>query len=127
MAENRNDIKINKLAQELGVKSRVLIDILTEYGYSGKTNNSSVSEEEYNVIMSTMTLSNQIVDINGYFSGKTYITVVTEERLKKREEEARLAAEKAEAERLAIEKADAERLAAEKAAKEKAESELLAK
>ncbi len=127
MADNKNDIKINKLAQDLGLKSRALIDILSEYGYTGKTNNSSISEEEYNVIMAMLTESHQIVDINGYFSGKTHITVVTEERLRKREEEARLAAEKAEAERLAKEKAEAERLAKEKAAKEKAEAERLAK
>ena len=127
MAENRNDIKINKLAQDLGVKSRVLIDLLGEYGYTGKTNNSSISEEEFNVIMASLTEAHQIVDINGYFAGKTAITVVTEERLRKREEAARLAAEKAEAERLAKEKAEAERLAAEKAAKEKAEAERLAK
>ena len=101
-----------------------LCDLLAKYGYTDKNSNGSVSETEFNVIMGALTASNQIVHINDYFIGKTHIIVETEERVQKREEEARIAREKAEAERLAKEKAEAERLAAEKAAAEKAEAEL---
>ena len=82
MAENRIDMKINKLAQDLGMKSRELIDVLASYGFEGKTNNSSISEEEFNVLMGHLTASHQIVDINGYFTGKTHIIVETEERIR---------------------------------------------
>jgi len=131
------EIKLNELAKRLGMKSRELIDLLAGFGYTGKNNNSSINEEEFNVLMQSLTSSNQIVDINGYFAGKTHITVETEERLAKKREAERIAAEKAEAERLAKEKAEAERIAkekaeaeriaAEKAAKEKAEAERQAK
>ncbi len=127
MAENRNEIKLSKLAGDLGMKNRELIDVLANCGYPGKTNTSNLNEDEYNVVMATLTLSHQIEGINDYAAGKTHITVETEERIQKREEAERIAKEKAEAERLAKEKAEAERLAAEKAAAEKAEAERLAK
>ena len=127
MADNRNEMKIKQLAHDLGMRSKELCDLLAKYGYTDKNSNGSVSETEFNVIMGALTASNQIVHINDYFIGKTHIVVETEERVQKREEEARIAREKAEAERLAKEKAEAERLAAEKAAAEKAEAERIAK
>ena len=109
MAENRNEMKIKTLAQDLGMRSKELCDLLVKYGYTDKTVNGSVTEEEFNVVMGAMTASNQIVNINDYVSGKTHIIVETEERIQKREEEARLAAEKAAAEEAAKKLAEEEK------------------
>jgi len=124
--------KISQLSKDLGMKTKELTSTLEEIGVKGKGTSAVLEPDEVNLLFEHLTKKNQIKDIDGYISGKTYIKVpdspekiAAKEAAAKAEAEAaaKAAAEKAAAEKAAAEKAAAEKAAAEKAAAEKAAAE----
>ncbi len=116
--------KISQLSKDLGMKTKELTSTLEEIGIKGKGTSAVLEPDEVNVLFEHLTKKNQIKDIDGYVSGKTYIKVPeSPEKIAAREAAEKAAAEKAAAEKAAAEKAAAEKAAAEKAAAEKAAAE----
>jgi len=117
--------RINQLSKDLGMKAKDLTATLEEIGIKGKANSAVLEPDEVNLLFEHITKKNQIHDIDGYISGKTYIKLPdSPEKIAAKEAAAKEAAEKAAAEKAAkeaAEKAAAEKAAAEKAAKEAAE------
>ncbi len=116
--------KISQLSKDLGIKTKELTSTLEELGVTGKGTSTVLEPDEVNLLFEHLTKKNQIKDIDGYISGKTYIKVPdSPEKIAAREAAEKAAAEKAAAEKAAAEKAAAEKAAAEKAAAEKAAAE----
>ncbi len=82
MAEER--LRINSLAKDLKVKSKDIIDLLTEHGYAGKSYMTALESDELSIIFEYYTQQNQS-DITAFF--KTYEDKIAEK--KKLEEEER--------------------------------------
>ena len=116
MAVFNPQFKINQMAKDMGLKSKEMTDILTEKGQENVRSQRALTEQEFNILMQTLTEKHQVEDIAGYMDGQTCIPSV-------KAAEAKAAAEKAAAEKAAAEKAAAEKAAAEKAAAEKAAAE----
>ena len=116
MAVFNPQFKINQMAKDMGLKSKEMTDILTEKGQENVRSQRALTEQEFNILMQTLTEKHQVEDIAGYMDGQTCIPSV-------KAAEAKAAAEKAAAEKAAAEKAAAAKAAAEKAAAEKAAAE----
>ena len=116
MAVFNPQFKINQMAKDMGLKSKEMTDILTEKGQENVRSQRALTEQEFNILMQTLTEKHQVEDIAGYMDGQTCIPSV-------KAAEAKAAAEKAAAEKAAAEKAAAEKAAAEKAAAAKAAAE----
>ena len=116
MAVFNPQFKINQMAKDMGLKSKEMTDILTEKGQENVRSQRALTEQEFNILMQTLTEKHQVEDIAGYMDGQTCIPSV-------KAAEAKAAAEKAAADKAAAEKAAAEKAAAEKAAAEKAAAE----
>ena len=119
MAVFNPQFKINQMAKDMGLKSKEMTDILTEKGQDDVKTQRALTEQEFNILMQTLTEKHQVDDIVGYMDGKTCIPSVKAAG----KAAAKAAAEKAAAEKAAAEKAAAEKAAAEKAAAEKAAAE----
>jgi translation initiation factor IF-2 len=119
MAVFNPQFKINQMAKDMGLKSKEMTDILTEKGQDDVKTQRALTEQEFNILMQTLTEKHQVDDIVGYMDGKTCIPSVKAAS----KAAAKAAAEKAAAEKAAAEKAAAEKAAAEKAAAEKAAAE----
>ena len=121
--------KVNQLAKDLGIKSKDIIDVLSEKGIAAKTQG-NLEGREFDIFMETLTKQNQIKDIDSYIFGDTYIPSKLQ-AAKEAEAKAKAEAEaKAKAEAEAKAKAEAEAKAkaeAEAKAKAKAEAEAKAK
>ena len=113
MAVFNPQFKINQMAKDMGLKSKEMTDILTEKGQENVRSQRALTEQEFNILMQTLTEKHQVEDIAGYMDGQTCIPSV-------KAAEAKAAAEKAAADKAAAKKAAAEKAAAEKAAAEKA-------
>ena len=116
MAVFNPQFKINQMAKDMGLKSKEMTDILTEKGQENVRSQRALTEQEFNILMQTLTEKHQVEDIAGYMDGQTCIPSV-------KAAEAKAAAEKAAAEKAAADKAAAEKAAAAKAAAEKAAAE----
>ena len=116
MAVFNPQFKINQMAKDMGLKSKEMTDILTEKGQENVRSQRALTEQEFNILMQTLTEKHQVEDIAGYMDGQTCIPSV-------KAAEAKAAAEKAAADKAAAKKAAAEKAAAEKAAAEKAAAE----
>ena len=121
MAVFNPQFKINQMAKDMGLKSKEMTDILTEKGQENVRSQRALTEQEFNILMQTLTEKHQVEDIAGYMDGQTCIPSVKAAEAKAASEKA--AAEKAAAEKAAAAKAAAEKAAAEKAAAEKAAAE----
>ena len=127
--------KINQMAKDMGLKSKDLSDTLAANGMSDVKTQKVLSQEEFNVLLQTLTEANQVDDIYQYMDGKTCIPSVkaAEKAAAEKAAAEKAAAEKAareaaeKAAREAAEKAAAEKAAAEKAAREAAEKAAAAK
>ena len=119
MAVFNPQFKINQMAKDMGLKSKEMTDILTEKGQENVRSQRALTEQEFNILMQTLTEKHQVEDIAGYMDGQTCIPSL-------KAAEAKAAAEKAAADKAAAEKAAAEKAAAEKAAAEKAAAEKVA-
>lgn len=123
MAQPNSQYRINQIAKDLSFKTKDILDVFDNAGMSGKTHMTTLTPEEFGLLVWTLTEKRQIANIDDYLDGK--IKVVTEaekaaeaER-KAAEEKARKEAEKAA--ELAAKKAkeEEERKAARLAEKEK--------
>ena len=73
MAANNQQFKIAKLAKDLGVKSKDLVEILSNNGIEAKTTQKALEPAEFDVLLEVLTRSHQITDIGSYLAGETYI------------------------------------------------------
>ena len=72
MADIKSQFKINKLAKDLGVKSKELIEILAGSGRE-VTAQKTLEPIEFDLLFDRLTKENQIADIGSYLDGVTYI------------------------------------------------------
>ncbi len=115
--------KVNQLAKDLGIKSKDILDTLSDKGIAAKTTQGTLEGREFDILMEALTKKNQIKDIDSYIFGDTYIPSKLQAA-----KEAELAAQKAEAEAKAKAEAEAKAKAkAEAEARAKAEAEAKAK
>ena len=73
MAAMNQQFKITKLAKDLGIKSKELVEILAQNGVEAKTTQKALEPAEFDILFETLTRANQISDIGDYLDGKTYI------------------------------------------------------
>ena len=72
MAETKTQFKINKLAKDLGQKSKDLVDLLVQKGRE-VTAQKTLEPIEFDLLFDALTKANQIEEIGDYLEGKTYI------------------------------------------------------
>ena len=65
--------KINQIAKDLGKKSKDIVDLLAGKGFDIKNTQKSLEAVEFDVLFDTLTKENQIVEIENYLDGITYI------------------------------------------------------
>ena len=73
MAAINQQFKLNKLAKDLGLKSKDLVEILAQNGIEAKTTQKALEPAEFDVLFNELTLANQISNIGDYLDGVTYI------------------------------------------------------
>ena len=65
--------KITKLAKDLGMKSKDLVELLAQNGIEAKTTQKALEPVEFDILFESLTKANQITDIGSYLDGVTYI------------------------------------------------------
>ena len=65
--------KITKLAKDLGMKSKDLVELLAQNGIEAKTTQKALEPVEFDILFESLTQANQITDIGSYLDGLTYI------------------------------------------------------
>ena len=65
--------KITKLAKDLGMKSKDLVELLAQNGIEAKTTQKALEPVEFDILFESLTQANQINDIGSYLDGVTYI------------------------------------------------------
>ena len=74
MASTMNQqFKITKLAKDLGLKSKDLVDLLAQKGIEAKTTQKALEPLEFDILFEHLTKENQISDIGSYLDGVTCI------------------------------------------------------
>ena len=94
MADNKTQFKINKLAKDLGLKSKDLCDMLAKRGKEVAVQK-SLEPAEFDILFDSLTGEHQISDIGDYLEGKSYIP--SRKKPAKKKEETKPKAEPAEA------------------------------
>lgn len=94
MADNKTQFKINKLAKDLGLKSKDLCDMLAKRGKEVAVQK-SLEPAEFDILFDSLTGEHQISDIGDYLEGKSYIP--SKKKPAKKKEETKPKAEPAEA------------------------------
>ncbi len=94
MADNKTQFKINKLAKDLGLKSKDLCDMLAKRGKEVAVQK-SLEPAEFDILFDSLTGEHQISDIGDYLDGKSYIP--SKKKPAKKKEETKPKAEPAEA------------------------------
>lgn len=131
--------RINQLSKDLGIKPKEMQKHLADAGLGEMSPSATLEPDDASLLLTYLTETKQIKDLDGYMSGKTYASsperdailkhrAGVKEAEKRAEEEAKAAAE-AEAQAAAKAKAEAEAKAAveAKAAAQKAAAEAAAK
>ncbi len=72
MADIKTQFKINKLAKDMGLKSKDLTDLLAKHGKE-VTSQKALEPVEFDILMDALTRENQIDDIGKYLDGVTHI------------------------------------------------------
>ena len=72
MADTKTQFKLNKLAKDLGLKGKDLMEILSKHGKE-VTAQKTLEASEFDILFDTVTRENQIDDVGAYLDGKTYI------------------------------------------------------
>jgi len=72
MADTKTQFKLNKLAKDLGLKGKDLVEILSKHGKEA-TAQKTLDSSEFDILFDTLTRENQIDDVGAYLDGKTYI------------------------------------------------------
>ena len=65
--------KVNQMAKDMGLKSKELIDLLASKGIGDVKSQKTLTEQEFNVLLQTLTEANQVENIYDYMDGKTCI------------------------------------------------------
>ena len=73
MAAINQQFKINKLAKDMGLKSKELVEILSQNGIEAKTTQKALEPSEFDVLFDALTRANQISNIGDYLDGVTHI------------------------------------------------------
>ena len=89
MAAMNQQFKITKLAKDLGMKSKELVEILAQNGVEAKTTQKALEPAEFDILFETLTRANQISDIGDYLDGKTQIPSKLKKEAPKAEETAK--------------------------------------
>ena len=71
--QNSRYLKISNLAKDFGIKSKDIVDLLARNGYPNRSVSATISIDEFEAIVNSMTAANQITDMNAYLDGRTYI------------------------------------------------------
>ena len=90
MADSKSQFKINKLAMDLGLKSKDLCDLLAKHGKE-VTVQKALEPAEFDVLFDTLTGQHQIRDIGDYLEGKSCIPSKKKPAKKKEEAAAKAA------------------------------------
>ncbi|MBQ1962649.1 MAG: translation initiation factor IF-2, partial [Clostridia bacterium] len=85
MAINQQ-FKITKLAKDLGMKSKDLVEILAQNGIEAKTTQKALEPLEFDLLFEQLTKENQIVNIGDYLDGVSYIPSKIKKTEKPKEE-----------------------------------------
>ena len=72
MADMKTQFKINKLAKDLGLKGKDLVDLLAKHGKE-VTAQKALEVAEFDILFDSLTKENQIDNIGAYLDGETYI------------------------------------------------------
>ena len=64
--------KVNQLAKDLNIKTKDIVDMMSDAGIEVKTQK-SLEPDEFGVFFNLITQANQINDIDRYLDGETYI------------------------------------------------------
>ncbi len=83
---HNQQFKIAKLAKDLGLKSKELVEVLSQNGIEAKTTQKALEPMEFDVLFDTITREHQITDIGSYLSGATYIPSKVKKEAPKKEE-----------------------------------------
>ncbi len=70
---NNPQFKINQIAKDLGKKSKDIVELLVGKGIEVKNSQKTLESEEFDILFDTLTRDNQIVEIENYIDGITYI------------------------------------------------------
>ena len=74
MAQNQNNnYRINQMAKDLNVKSKDLLDIMTDSGVDAKTHMATLEPDEFSLLMMKLTDNKQISNLDDYLSGRVTI------------------------------------------------------
>ncbi len=73
MAAINQQFKLNKLAKDMGLKSKDLVEILSQNGIEAKTTQKALEPSEFDILFDTLTKENQITNIGDYLDGVTHI------------------------------------------------------
>ncbi len=65
--------KISNMAKDLGVKGKDIIEILENSGRGTKSTSAVLSTEDFDIVLNTLSLANQITDFNDYMDLKVTI------------------------------------------------------
>ena len=65
--------KINQMAKDMGLKSKELVEILSQNGIEAKTTQKALEPSEFDVLFDALTRANQISNIGDYLDGVTHI------------------------------------------------------
>ena len=91
--------KVAQLAKDLGIKSKQITELMSVRGFECKTTQKTLETREFDVILEALTREKQIVDIDAYLFGDTYIpTVAKKPQREKAGEQAQAKSEPAKAE-----------------------------
>ena len=113
--------KITQIAKDLGKKSKDIVDILTQKGVEVKNTQKNLEAKEFDILFESLTKSHQIVEIENYIDGVTYIPSKVKKEAPKAEEKP-VEAPKTEAPKAEAPKAEAPKAEAPKAEAPKAEA-----
>ena len=87
--------KVNQMAKDMGLKSKELTDLLASKGMGDVKSQKTLTEQEFNVLLQTLTKANQVENIYDYMDGKTAIPSKLSEKKAAQEAAEKAAAEKA--------------------------------
>ncbi len=114
MAAINQQFKLNKLAKDMGLKSKELVEILSQNGIEAKTTQKALEPAEFDILFETLTRANQISNIGDYLDGVTHIPSKPKKETVKKEAPK---AEEKPAEAVPEKKAETEKKVEEKPAK----------
>ncbi len=121
-ATQKNQTKISALAKDLGIKNKDLIEVLAANGIDGKTHSASLTPDEFDLVMNTLTERTQIDSMGDYLDKKSRIILEKPKAKEEPKAEAPKEEPKAPAPKAEVPKTEAPKAEAPKAPAPKAEA-----